>query len=223
VLDGNPNNLSALTIKGWIYLSTPKPELQEKSLTFFETVLNEEEGGNKRFLEAMLGRAKVYEKMKNYNASLEILSETSVSHREFLPVLIEKSKVHIFNGDWELALETIQTVLTEDKNSIEGFRIYIFYILSRESDPDLAIEKINELLDAMKFSEPRNAQLYYNISRLFARYCGRKKEILQKTMQMIDLAIQMRPEDSHFHAELGYQKQMMGDYQAAYTSYQYAT
>jgi len=126
----------------------------------------------------MLGRAKVYEKMKNYNAALEILSETSVSHRSFLPVLIEKSKVHIFNGDWELALETIQTVLTEDKNSIEGFRIYIFYILSRESDPDLACTKIDVLLDAMKYSEPRNAQLYYNISRLFARYCGRKKEIL---------------------------------------------
>lgn len=146
-----------MTIKGWVYLSTPKPELQEKSLTFFETVLNEEDGGNRRFLEAMLGRAKVYEKMKNYNSSLEILSETSVSHKDFLPCLIEKSKVHIFNGDWELALETIQTVLTEDKNSIEGFRIYIFYILSRESDPDLAIEKINELLDAMRFSEPRNA------------------------------------------------------------------
>ena len=107
VLDGNPSNLSAMTIKGWIYLSTPKPELQEKSLTFFETVLNEEEGGNKRFLEAMLGRAKVYEKMKNYNASLEILSETSVSHKDFLPCLVERSKVHIFNGDWELALGTI--------------------------------------------------------------------------------------------------------------------
>lgn len=182
ILDGNSNNLNAITIKGWVYLSTPKPELQEKSLNFFEQVLNEEEGGNKRFLEAMLGRAKVYEKMKNYNAALEILSETSVSHRNFLPVLIEKSKVHIFNGDWELALETIQTVLTEDKNSIEGFRIYIFYILSRETDPDLAIEKINELLEAMRYSESRNAQIYYNISRLFARYCGRRKEILSKTI-----------------------------------------
>jgi hypothetical protein len=42
-------------------------------------VLNEEEGGNHKFLEAMLGRAKVYEKQKKYDIALEILSEVIVS------------------------------------------------------------------------------------------------------------------------------------------------
>jgi len=28
VLEQNPNNLSALSVKGWIYLSAPKEELQ---------------------------------------------------------------------------------------------------------------------------------------------------------------------------------------------------
>jgi hypothetical protein len=70
-------------------------------------VLNEEEGGNHKFLEAMLGRAKVFEKMKKYDIALEILSEISVSYKNFNPALIEKSKIHIFNGDWDQALETI--------------------------------------------------------------------------------------------------------------------
>lgn len=55
----------------------------------------------------MLGRAKVFEKMKKYDISLEILSEVGITYKNFNPALIEKSKIHIFNGDWEQALETI--------------------------------------------------------------------------------------------------------------------
>ena len=77
--------------------------------------MNEEEGGNHRFLEAMLGRAKLFEKMKKYDIALEILSEVGVTYKNFNPALIEKSKIHIFNGDWEQALETIQKVLVDDR------------------------------------------------------------------------------------------------------------
>jgi hypothetical protein len=53
-------------------------------------VLNEEEGGNHKFLEAMLGRAKVYEKQKKYDVALEILSEVSVIYKSFNPAFIQK-------------------------------------------------------------------------------------------------------------------------------------
>lgn len=105
-------------------------------MQFFEHVLNEEEGGNHRFLEAMLGRAKVFEKMKKYDISLEILSEISVTYKNFNPALIEKAKIHIFNGDWDQALETIQKVLIDERQNVEALRIYIFFLLSRESDLD---------------------------------------------------------------------------------------
>jgi len=39
---------------------------------------------------------------------------------------------------------------------------------------------------------------------------------------MLDLALALNPENSAFHAEVGYQKQMLGDYNGAYTSYQKA-
>ena len=55
----------------------------------------------------MLGRAKVFEKSKKYDIALEILSEIGVSYKSFNPAFIEKSKIHIFNGDWDQALETI--------------------------------------------------------------------------------------------------------------------
>jgi hypothetical protein len=62
------------------------------------------------------------------------------------------------------------------------------------------------LQEAMKSQEPKNAELYYNLARLFARFCGRKQIILKKTMEMLDIAISLNPENSNFHAEVGYQK-----------------
>jgi intergrase/recombinase len=80
-------------------------------------------------------------------------------------------------------------VLIEDRNNVEALRIYIFYLLSRESDLDLVVEKMNELQNAMRKYEPKNAELYYNLSRLFARFCGRKEIILKKTMEFLDISI----------------------------------
>lgn len=63
--------------------------------------MNEEMGGNHKFLEALLGRAKFFEKVKKYEIAIEILSEISVGYKNFHPGFIEKSKIHIFNGDYD--------------------------------------------------------------------------------------------------------------------------
>jgi hypothetical protein len=65
---------------------------------------------------------------------------------------------------------------------------------------------MSELMEAMRVQEPKNAELYYNLSRLFSRFCGRKDIVIKKTMQMLDLAIGLQPENSSFHTEVGYQK-----------------
>lgn len=98
----------------------------------------------------MLGRAKVYEKQKKYDIALEILSEVGVCYKSFNPAFIEKSKIHIFNGDWDQALETIQKVMIEERQNVEALRIYIFYLLSRETDLDLVADKMNDLMEAMR-------------------------------------------------------------------------
>ena len=64
-------------------------------------MLNEEQGGNHKFLEALIGRAKFFEKAKKYDIALEVLSEICVNYKSFLPGFIEKSKIHINNGDWD--------------------------------------------------------------------------------------------------------------------------
>lgn len=79
----NQNNMGALTIKGWIYLSAPKEELQMKSIQYFDHVCETGESNGRKYLEAMLGRAKFFEKSKKYDDALEVLNEVSVCFPQF--------------------------------------------------------------------------------------------------------------------------------------------
>jgi len=170
---------------------------------FFQQVLDEDHGGNRKNLEALLGKAKFFEKNKKYDECLEVLSELCVVNKTFWPAQVEKAKVHISNGEWDQALEALTTVLVKDKSNVEALRIYTYYLLSRENDMELVTEKMDELMLALQQREEKNADLFYNISRLFARYCGRRHEIINKTLQFMDVALSQQPENAVYHTELG--------------------
>lgn len=179
--------------------------------------------GKAKHIESMLGRAKIFEKNKKYDDALQTLSEIAIQNQDFQPALLEKTKIHMVNGDWEQALETVQKVLIKDKQNIEGLRIYTFYLLTRENDLEYVCEKLDELISAIKQSEAYNAELFYNMSRLFSRYCGRKELVIQKTIQMLEEAISLAPENVDYHSELAHQKCLIGEYSEAYRIYTQAS
>ena len=82
----------------------------------------------------MLGRAKVFEKAKKYESAVEVLSEACICFPNFLPAVIEKSKLHHYNGEFEQSLDTILQVLSVDKTNVEALRIYIFNLMTRENN-----------------------------------------------------------------------------------------
>lgn len=137
----------------------------------------------------------------------------------FKPALIEKGKIHIQNGEWDNAVECVTSVILKDRNNVEALRIYCFFLLAREYDPELLQEKFDSLQNALRNSEGRNSDLIYNIARLFARFCGRKPEVLQRTLQLLDMAIVLQPENAAYLTEVGFQKCLKGEYESAYQSY----
>lgn len=171
----------------------------------------------------MLGKAKVFEKTKKYDQALETLSEIAIQNQDFLPALLEKTKIHMVNGDWDQAMESLNKVLGKDRNNVEGLRIYAFYYLTRESDIEYVCEKLDELTAAMRQNEGMNGDLFYNMARLFARYCGRRQAIIEKTEVMLQEAINLQPENADYHCELAFQKCMTGDYSQSYEIYQKAS
>jgi hypothetical protein len=65
-------------LKGWIFLSAPKEELHLKSVQYFDQAIGEDTPGQPKHIEAMLGKAKVFEKTKKYDLALETLSEIAI-------------------------------------------------------------------------------------------------------------------------------------------------
>lgn len=222
VIDSNPSNLNAIALKGWIYLAAPKSDYVEKALQIFDSVLNEEEGGNVKHLDALLGRAAYYEKIKKYNVAIEIVTEVTIAYKEFTPANIIKAKLHIISAEWELVLETVQKVLYYEETNIEALRIYIFYLLSRERDDDTLMEKLEELTRGFDEHESRNAEAYYSYSKLFARICSRNSEVLKKSLEFIEKACALRPENCKFTSELAYQRCLVEDYNDGFLTYQKA-
>lgn len=109
----------------------------------FEMVLSEE--GNPRHLDALLGRAKLLEKFKQFENCLVVLSEITVLYPNFKPAFIEKGKIHIQNSEWDNSLEAITNVLMSDRQNCEALRIFCFFLLVRENDLDAFREKFEEL------------------------------------------------------------------------------
>ena len=88
-------------------MSASKEELQQKSIQLFDHVVASAEQNGKKHLEAMFGRAKVFEKAKKYESAVDILSETCICFPNFLPSVIEKAKLHHQNGEFEQSLDAI--------------------------------------------------------------------------------------------------------------------
>ena len=79
-------------------------------------------------------------------------------------------------------MECVTGVIFKDRTNVEAIRIYCFYLLAREYDQELLQEKFDELQNALRVAEGRNSDLIFNISRVFARFCCRKGEVLQRTI-----------------------------------------
>jgi hypothetical protein len=84
--------------------------------------------------------------------------------------------------------------------------------MARETDDELIVSKIDELIIALRKNESKNADMFYNISRLFARYCGRKASVLKKTQILMDYASTIQPDNATFMSEIGFQRALLGDY-----------
>ena len=194
-----------------------------KSINFFEPVLDQTEAQGRKSLEAMLGKAKVLEKLKKYESAINLLSEACVCYPNFKPAMIEKAKIHMQNSEWDLAVDLVTQVLAQDKQNVEALRIYVFYLMVRYGDWEMVEEKMGDLLQSLKAIESKNSDLYFNISRLLARYCGRKEMMLNKTLQILDIALMHSPENAFYHTEIGHQKALMGDFVGAYQVFQKAT
>jgi tetratricopeptide (TPR) repeat protein len=154
-----------------------------------------------------------YDKVIAYSGSQSAGYENSGG--QFLPALLAKARVLMIQGNWEEALNTAHRVLRKDADSVGALRIIVLYTLARENKPAVAVTRIRDLSDAMQQLEAGNAQLYHDVSQLCSRLSGKRPELLELSLRMVDNAITIAPENSSFLTEKAYQLTLLAEYGAA--------
>ena len=86
----------------------------------------------------------------------------------------------------------------------------------------LAAQRIKDLCECIDRHEPKNASLYYEVSRTCARLSGRHPAVLGEALKLVERARKLAPEVASYVAEQGYQQSLAGDYAAAIQTYRLA-
>ncbi|CEG46469.1 Tetratricopeptide TPR1 [Plasmopara halstedii] len=211
----------ALILRGWVDLTVDpiferESDLRDGSIRYFDLVTDRKDA------ELVLGIAKYYDLKKAYPRALEHIDELIVEFPWFKHSLCEKALVLLKMGNWDQCMDSVERALSENPHDIEALRIMILLLLSREGRTREGAERIRELLDALKRTEPANPDLFFEISRSIAHVSDRDVEVLQCSLDLMEHAIQLRPESGAFRAERGYQRGILCDFAEAMESYKEA-
>jgi tetratricopeptide repeat protein 21B len=59
----------------------------------------------------------------------------------FSPALVEKARILMALGDWDLANEVLQRVLSQEADNVEACRLLTLHALTREASPKVHLQK----------------------------------------------------------------------------------
>ena len=204
------------SLGGWIELTCGSEVKAKKSLEMFKDAME----SNPADIDAHLGHAAYLELVKkDFRSAIDVLSSCVVKFSWFTPTEVEKARLLLAQGEWEMASESANRALQLDPNSIEALSLSILVLLAKESKYSAATSRLGELVDLIKESEPHNPQLCHDQASLFSRLCARNGPILSQCLQLITKATQLAPSNSIYMTELGYQLTLSSDFGGALTSY----
>ena len=220
VLERNPANLQALNVLAWVEINGGvQGDMGTADRALDQVIEEADEMIYTKFVDCLLGKAKLFNNMKKFSDTLEILNDLLVKNPRFVPGLVEKAKVQMMTGNWDELVESSQKILAVSRDNIEALRIWTFHALAREASYDLAIDKLKHLHSALVKREPKNAHLYIQVVKPLAQITGRNRKVLQETLSIVQEARKLKSHDVEVLCEVGEQLRYLGDYNAAINSF----
>jgi tetratricopeptide (TPR) repeat protein len=161
-----------------------------------------------------MGGFKCYERLKENDVISEGLHELTDMFKLFYPFQIEKCRNFLNLGEYENAIDYIKTKV--NIKHFEIFKILAICNLVYEGDYTAASTNIDKMWEALIAQEPKNPELYYKNSQVFARICDRRIDIVKKCDKMIDRALEFSPKNTSYLIEKGYYYILLSDIERAY-------
>jgi tetratricopeptide (TPR) repeat protein len=192
-----------------------------RAMAFFEAATAA--GASKTLpIDAMMGMAAAYERRGDYVRAVDTYTDILNTYNWFVPAACEQARLFCKAGDWDNANDAIARVLEVDATNVECLRLLAHEALLREGSSLRAVARLQDLLNAITKAEPRNAKLYYDVSRVCARLGNRSPAVLSVTLSMLDSASRCEPDNAIYQCETGAQRSLMGDFAGAAAAYREA-
>jgi len=91
--------------------------------------------------DVLLARAYYYDTNQQPQVALDSLNQAIALQPTFLPALVEKAKILMSMGDWEMGHEVVMRVLDQEAENLDALRLLALYTVSREASIRSAVER----------------------------------------------------------------------------------
>ena len=132
-----------------------------------------------------MGLSRSAELSKKFSNSQDTINEVIIEYPDFKIAQNEKAKICMMIGDWEQFNDLCTQMCYEEPDHIFAGKAMTFYHIARLGDMEYGAEKLEGLIQTIQLKEPRNVDLIWKVSQLFARISGRNPVLLDKTMRMM--------------------------------------
>lgn len=92
-------------------------------------------------LDVLLARACYYDLYQQPQLAMECLNQAVALQAGFTPALVEKARLLMSIGDWDLANEVVTRVLSMEPDNLEALRLMALYTVTREANAKAAYNR----------------------------------------------------------------------------------
>lgn len=207
-LNLEPNSSESLVLKGWVllYLSRVNSLKRETISHIFEKVVQDDT----RYLDASIGLCESHIYENNFDAAINEVNKAVVRNPSTELPLIYKLRLQFTMQEWDLAIETMNRIISTNSKCLEAMQINILILLCRDANFEEASTCIQKFCEEIDRIEPRNSSLLVINAQIFSRICGRNLNVLTESYKMVEKALQISANSADIINELGNQCLLQG-------------
>ena len=218
------NDLQAKLLEGWLLLEEVEDELDEAPSSLAEALntFNEVLAANDQSLEALMGKARCYERQDQTELALNQLMEANAAFPWFLPAKTERARLLLKEGDWDQMLEVNAQVLAAEPDNVQALYNRALHALVWDGNAGDVLAVIGQLIEAVEAAEPKNHKLMYSVATPLARGAGKDPAVLELFHKLMAKALQLAPGVPDYLVTCAYIQQVRGHLDEAAAMYENA-
>ncbi|OHS95945.1 TPR Domain containing protein [Tritrichomonas foetus] len=206
IIQNSEESVYTTIISGWIELVKCN---YEKANKIFEKILNDT--SHSFNLLALYGKTIYCSATKKYSEATQIQARI-LSKYNFPEIILEKGRVYSMMKKWQIAEDIVMEVKKKLPSPLEIYIFSIFNAFFRNGNIPKASKALDRIIKYVNKYEPLNFKLCARLSHAIGTVCCRNIEILDKSINLASLAVDISPENSYCLSVLGFHQIQMHNY-----------